>query len=139
MESNLVVAWKYLDKGHCAFKSAASSPAKARCNHLFTITGEHRFIDCPLVQPRFYSFQRQENLVYLIEKNPEAAPAAMWGFTELPLDREKARKVVERKIKGLPEELVEAIWRRFEHQFDVAEIIKTTQELAEEEEDEEEI
>jgi hypothetical protein len=130
--SELITAWRYLDRGHCAFKSAATSPHKIRCNHLFTITGAHKFTDCPLIQPKFFAFQLQEKIVYLIEKNPKAAPVAMWGFTELPDDREKARKVVEKKIKDLNDDLKAAVLRRFEQQFDITDVIKTSEELAEE-------
>lgn len=130
--SELIAAWRYLDKGHCAFKSSATSPGKSRCNHLFTVTGGHKFSECPLIQTEFFSFQQQEDLVYLIEKNPTAVPASMWGFTELPIDREDARKIVEGKIKILNEELKSAIWRRFNQHFDVADIIRTSDELAKE-------
>ena len=133
--SQLITTWKYLADGQCAFKSAATSP-KIRCNHLFTITGTCRYIDCPLVQPEFYAFQQQERLVYLIKKDPKAPPASTWGFTELPEDREKARKVVETTIKKLNKNLKAAVWRRFEQQFDAADLIKTSQELIEEEEEE---
>ncbi|MFX0052005.1 MAG: 60S ribosomal protein L28 [Candidatus Hodarchaeota archaeon] len=139
VSSEIITAWRYLDRGHCAFKSAATSPTKMRCNHLFTVTGTHQFTDCPLIQPKYFAFQQQERLVYLIEKNPEAAPAAMWGFTELPDDREKARKVVERKIKDLNDSLKVAIRHKFEQQFDLADVIKTSEELADEVDEEEEI
>ena len=125
-------AWRYLHQGHCAFKTAASSPEKIRCNHLFTVTGRHALIDCPLIQPRFYSFQQQEGVVYIIEKHPEAAPAAMWGFTELPQDRKAAKKVVEKKIKGLHEDLLSAVWRKFDQQYDMADLIRASDELREE-------
>ncbi|MHA1214911.1 MAG: 60S ribosomal protein L28 [Candidatus Hodarchaeales archaeon] len=132
--SDLVIAWNYLDKGHCAFKTS-SSVGKIRCSHLFTVTGNHCFSDCPLIQPKYFSFQQQEGIVYLIEKNPEATPATMWGFTELPKDREEARKVVKKAIKGVNKELEEVIWRKFEQRFDVAKVIQTTQELEEDEEE----
>jgi hypothetical protein len=135
MKTDVITAWRYLDKGHCAFKSSAASPEKIRCNHLFTVTGEHKLADCPLIQPQFYSFQQQEGIVYIIEKNPEAAPAAMWGFTELPEEREKAKKVVEKKIKGLNEEIVTSIWRKFNQQFDMAELIRASEELKEEDDE----
>ncbi|MHA2073825.1 MAG: 60S ribosomal protein L28, partial [Candidatus Hodarchaeales archaeon] len=122
------------DKGHCAFKTSSTSPAKTRCNHLFTVTGEHKFTDCPLVQPKYFAFQQQESLVYLIEKSPSKSPAAMWGFTELPDDREKARKKVEKIIKDLNKELVQAILRKFEQQFDMADLIKESEKLKEEDE-----
>ncbi len=135
--SELITAWKYLDNGHCAFKSSATSPGKLRCNHLFTVTGAHNFVDCPLIQTDFFAFQQQEGSVYLIEKKPTLAPAAMWGFDELPKDREEARKVVEGKIKNLDESLKTAIWRRFEQQFDIADAIRTSEELAKESEESE--
>jgi hypothetical protein len=133
--SELTIAWKYLDKGHCAFKSASTTPYKARCNHLFTVTGEHRFTDCPLVQPKYFAFQQQETRVYLIEKNPTKSPAAMWGFTELPENRDKARKNVEKIIKDLNKDLQAAIIRKFEQQFDVADLIKESEKLKEDEEE----
>ena len=135
MKTELITAWRYLDKGHCAFKTAASSPEKTRCNHLFTVTGQHQLIDCPLIQPRFYSFQQQEGVVYIIEKHPESAPAAMWGFTELPTDRDEAKKIVEKKIKGLNEDLTTAIWRKFDQQYDMADLIRASEALKEEDED----
>lgn len=139
MESTkLIATWRYLADGQCAFKSAATS-LKKRCNHLFTVTGTCNYIDCPLVQPEFYAFQQQESSVYLIEKDAKAPPVSTWGFTELPEDREEARKVVEKTIKGLNENLKAAIWRRFEQHFDAAGVIKTTQELAEEDELDEEL
>ncbi len=133
--SDLTVSWKYLDKGHCAFKTSSTKPGKIRCNHLFTITGTHKFNECPLIQPNYVSFQRQEDLVYLIEKNPKEAPASMWGFTELPVERDKARKVVEKAIKNLNPDLKQAIWSRFEQQYDVAEVVKASEDLKEEEDD----
>ena len=135
MKTELITAWRYLDKGHCAFKTAATSPEKVRCSHLFTVTGEHKLSDCPLIQPGFYSFQQQEGTVYIIEKNPEAAPASMWGFTELPIDRDEAKKVVEEKIKGLSENLTASVWRKFEQQFDMADLIRASEELKEDDED----
>ena len=135
MKTELITAWRYLDKGHCAFKTAATSPEKVRCSHLFTVTGEHKLSDCPLIQPGFYSFQQQEGTVYIIEKNPEAAPASMWGFTELPTERAEAKKVVEGKIKGLSENLTASVWRKFDQQFDMAELIRASEELKEEDED----
>lgn len=134
--SQMTTTWKYLADGQCAFKSAATS-LKKRCNHLFTVTGTCRFIDCPLIQPEFYAFQRQESTVYLIAKDHKAPPVSTWGFIELPQDREEARKEVEKSIKNLNENLKAAVWRRFEQQFDVADIIRASQELAEEEESEE--
>jgi len=131
-DSNLITSWNYLDKGHCAFKSSSSEKIM-RCNHLFTVTGVHALNDCPLVQPKYISFQQQEGIVYLIEKNPDAAPASMWGFTELPIDREKAKKVVEKVLKNINEDLHNSIWRKFEQRFDVAKIIQTSKELEEEE------
>lgn len=136
--SKLITTWRYLANGQCAFKSSATSPKK-RCNHLFTITGTCRYIDCPLVQPEFYAFQQQESLVYLIVKDPKAPPVSTWGFTELPEDRDEARKVVEKTIKNLDENLRVTVWRRFEQQFDAADVIRVSQELAEEEGEEEEI
>ncbi|MFX0015575.1 MAG: 60S ribosomal protein L28 [Promethearchaeota archaeon] len=133
--SQLIPTWRYLANGQCAYKSAATSPKK-RCNHLFTVTGTCRYIDCPLVQPEFFSFQQQENSVYLIKKDPKAPPASTWGFTELPEDREKAKKVVEKEIKSLNEKLKPAVWRRFEQQFNAAELIRASQELTEEEDEE---
>lgn len=135
--SELEITWNYLDKGHCAFKTGASSPNFRRCTHLFAVTGKHGFIDCPLVQPKFYAFQQQEGLVYLIEKDPQASPAEMWGFSELPEDRDEARKVVTAKIKDLPVRLQNAILRRFEQHYDVITIIRTSEELASESEEEE--
>jgi hypothetical protein len=137
MKTELITAWRYLDKGHCAFKTAATSPDKVRCSHLFTVTGEHKLSDCPLIQPSFYSFQQQEGSVYIIEKNPEAAPASTWGFTELPIDRDEAKKVVEAKIKGLSENLTESVWRKFEQQFDMADLIRGSEELKEDDDDSE--
>ena len=137
MKTEIITAWRYLDKGHCAFKSSATSPTKTRCNHLFTVTGEHKITDCPLIQPQFYSFQQQEGMVYIIEKNPEAAPVSMWGFTELPVDREKAKKEVSKKIKGLPEELSESIWKKFNQQFDMADLIRASEELKKDDEEDE--
>ncbi len=133
--SELNIAWKYLDKGHCAFKSTSTSPNKTHCNHLFTVTGEHKFTDCPLVQPKYFAFQQQETRVYLIEKTPTKSPAAMWGFTELPENRDKARKKVEKTIKDLNKDLQEAIFRKFEQQFDVADLIKESEKLKEDEEE----
>ncbi|UCG01617.1 MAG: hypothetical protein JSW11_18650 [Candidatus Heimdallarchaeota archaeon] len=133
--SQLITTWRYLANGQCAFKSAATSP-KMRCNHLFTVTGTCRYIDCPLVQPEFFAFQQQESSVYLIKKDPKAPPTSTWGFTELPEDREKAKKVVEENIKTLNENLQEAVWRRFEQQFNAIELIRASQELTEEEEEE---
>ena len=135
--SELTNAWKYLNKGHCAFKSVSTSPQKVRCNHLFTVTGEHKYTDCPLIQPKYFGFQQQESLVYLIEKNPSASPASMWGFTELPDKRDKAQKKVENLIKDLPEDLRAAIIRKFEQQFSMAELIKEADKLKEDEEDSE--
>ncbi|MHA2220229.1 MAG: hypothetical protein ACXACY_30490 [Candidatus Hodarchaeales archaeon] len=112
MKTNLITAWRYLDNGHCAFKTAATSPEKVRCSHLFTVTGEHKLSDCPLIQPGFYSFQQQEGTVYIIEKNPEAAPASMWGFTT-------------------------SVWRKFEQQFDMADLIRASEKLKEDDEDSE--
>ena len=137
MKTKLITAWRYLDNGHCAFKTSATSPEKVRCSHLFTVTGEHKLSDCPLIQPGFYSFQQQEGTVYIIEKNPEAAPASMWGFTELPIDRDNAKKVVEEKIKGLSENLTASVWRKFEQQFDMADLIRASEELKEDDEDSE--
>jgi hypothetical protein len=137
MKTELITAWRYLDKGHCAFKTAATSPEKVRCSHLFTVTGEHKLSDCPLIQPGFYSFQQQEGTVYIIEKNPEAAPASMWGFTELPVERDEAKKVVEAKIKGLSENLLTSVWRKFEQQFDMADLIRASEKLKEDDEDSE--
>jgi hypothetical protein len=134
-QSELITVWQYLDKGHCAFKSTSTSPERRRCNHLFTVTGGHQFSECPLIQPKFYAFQQQESLVYLIEKKPDAPPAAMWDFTELPAEREKARKIVEKKIKEVSENLKEAIWRKFEQQYDVVDIIKASEELTETEDE----
>ena len=131
-DSNLITSWNYLDKGHCAFKSS-SGRNKIRCNHLFTLTGVHTLNDCPLVQPKYISFQQQEGIVYLIEKNPDAAPSSMWGFTELPVDREKAKKVVEKVLKSINKDLHASVWRKFEQRFDVAKIIQTSKELEEEE------
>lgn len=130
--SKLITTWKYLADGQCAFKSGSTS-LKMRCNHLFTVTGTCRYTDCPLIQPEFYAFQQQESSVYLIKKDPKAPPISTWGFTELPGDRKKARKVVEKAIKNLNENLKAAVMRRFEQQFDAADIIKATEELAEEE------
>ena len=135
MKTELITAWRYLDTGHCAFKTAATSPEKVRCSHLFTVTGEHKLSDCPLIQPAFYSFQQQEGTVYIIEKNPEAAPASMWGFTELPIDRDEAKKVVGNKIKGLNENLLASVWRKFEQQFDMADLIRASEKLKEDDED----
>ena len=132
--SEITIAWKYLEKGHCAFKTSATSPKKTRCNHLFTVTGEHKFTDCPLVQPKYFAFQQQETMVYLIEKHPSKSPAAMWGFTELPSDREKARKEVEKAIKDLDKDLAAATWRKFEQQFNMADLIRESEKLKEEEE-----
>jgi len=137
MKTELITAWRYLDKGQCAFKTAATSPEKVRCSHLFTVTGEHKLSDCPLIQPDFYSFQQQEGTVYIIEKNPEAVPASMWGFTELPVDRDDAKKVVEEKIKGLGENLTISVWRKFEQQFDMADLIRASEELKKDDEDSE--
>ena len=137
MKTELITAWRYLDKGHCAFKTAATSPEKVRCSHLFTVTGEHKLSDCPLIQPGFYSFQQQEGTVYIIEKNPEAAPVSMWGFTELPIDRDEAKKVVEGKIKELSENLTISVWRKFNQQFDMADLIRASEELKEDDEDSE--
>ncbi|MHA1948167.1 MAG: hypothetical protein ACXADW_20655, partial [Candidatus Hodarchaeales archaeon] len=92
---------------------------------------------CPLIQPGFYSFQQQEGTVYIIEKNPEAAPASMWGFTELPVERDEAKKVVEAKIKGLSENLLTSVWRKFEQQFDMADLIRASEKLKEDDEDSE--
>jgi hypothetical protein len=131
MKTELITAWRYLDKGHCAFKSSATSPEKIRCNHLFTVTGQHKLSDCPLIQPKFFSFQQQEGTVYIIEKNPEAVPASMWGFTELPEKREEAKKVVTKKIKGLDEDLVSSIWKKFDQQYSMAELIRSSEELKE--------
>ena len=131
MKTELITAWRYLDKGHCAFKSSATSPEKTRCNHLFTVTGQHKLSDCPLIQPQFFSFQQQEGTVYIIEKNPEAVPASMWGFTELPEKREEAKKVVAKKIKGLDEDLVSSIWKKFDQQYSMAELIRSSEELKE--------
>ncbi|MFX1506941.1 MAG: 60S ribosomal protein L28 [Promethearchaeota archaeon] len=136
--SKLITTWRYLANGQCAFKSASTSP-KMRCNHLFTVTGTCRYIDCPLVQPEFFAFQQQESSVYLIKKDPNAPPSSTWGFTELPESREEAKKVVEKNIKELNENLKEAVWRRFEQHFDAIELIKTSQELTEEEEELEEL
>ncbi|NHJ02757.1 MAG: hypothetical protein EAX86_11520 [Candidatus Heimdallarchaeota archaeon] len=133
--SDLTISWNYLDTGHCAFKTKSTKPGKIRCSHLFTVTGAHKFTDCPLIQPTYVSFQRQEELVYLIEKHPKEAPASMWGFTELPADREKARKIVEKAVKNLNHDLKQTIWNRFEQQFDVAEVVKASEELKEEEEE----
>ncbi len=132
--SQLITTWRYLSNGQCAFKSASTS-LKMRCNHLFTVTGTCQYTDCPLIQPEFYAFQQQESLVYFIEKDPEAPPSSTWGFTELPEDREDARKVVDKAIKNLNENLKTAIWRRFEQQFNVAETIRTAEELADEDEE----
>ena len=136
--SQLITTWRYLANGQCAFKSASTSP-KMRCNHLFTVTGTCRYLDCPLVQPEFFSFQQQESSVYLIKKDPTAPPSSTWGFTELPESREKAKKVVEKNIKKLNENLKEAVWRRFEQHFDAIELVKASQELTEEEEELEEL
>ncbi len=133
--SELTIAWKYLEKGHCAFKTSSTSPVKKRCTHLFTVTGEHKFTDCPLVQPKYFAFQQQESLVYLIEKTPTKSPAAMWGFTELPGDREEARKNVEKLIKDVDKDLVNAIWRKFEQQYDMADLIRESEKLKEEDDD----
>jgi len=133
--SQLISTWRYLSSGQCAFKSAATSPKK-RCNHLFTVTGTCRYIDCPLVQPEFFAFQQQESSVYLIEKDPKAPPTSTWGFTELPEDRDKAKKVVEKNIKKLNKNLQEAVWRRFNQQFDAIELIRASQEITEKEEEE---
>ncbi|MFW9778288.1 MAG: hypothetical protein ACFFE8_05480 [Candidatus Heimdallarchaeota archaeon] len=127
--SEMDVTWNYLDTGHCAFKTGATSPNFKRCNHLFTVTGKHGFIDCPLIQPKFFAFQQQEGLVYLIEKNQQAGPSEMWGFSELPDDRDKARKIVAKKIKNLPPLLQTAILKRFEQYYEVANIIRTSEEL----------
>ena len=59
----------------------------------------------------------------------------MWGFTELPLDRAEAKKIVQKKIKGLNEDLIAAIWRKFEQQYDMADLIRSSEELREETED----
>ena len=135
--SELSVTWNYLDTGQCAFKTGATSPNYKRCNHLFTVTGKHRFNDCPLIQPKFFAFQQQEGLVYIIEKDPQASPAEMWRFSELPDKIEEARKVVTAKIKDLPPSLQTAILRRFEQHYDVAMIIRTSEELLSEPEEEE--
>ena len=132
--SQLITTWRYLSNGQCAFKSASTS-LKIRCNHLFTVTGTCRYTDCPLIQPKFYAFQQQESLVYFIEKDPDAPPSSTWGFTELPEDREEARKIVDKTIKNLHENLKDAIWRRFEQQFDVAKTIRATEDLALEDEE----
>ena len=137
MKTELITAWRYLDKGHCAFKTAATSPEKVRCSHLFTVTGEHKLSDCPLIQPGFYSFQQQEGTVYIIEKNPDAAPASMWGFTELPKGRTEAKKVVEGKIKGLSEKLTLSVWKKFNQQFDMADLIRASEDLKKDDEDSE--
>ncbi|MFX1517640.1 MAG: hypothetical protein ACFFC6_15155, partial [Promethearchaeota archaeon] len=100
-------------------------------------TGTCRYLDCPLVQPEFFAFQQQESSVYLIKKDPKAPPSSTWGFTELPEDRDEAKKVVEKNIKTLNRSLQEAVWRRFNQQFDAIELIKASQELTEEEELEE--
>lgn len=132
--SKLITTWRYLANGQCAFKSASTSP-KMRCNHLFTVTGTCRYIDCPLVQPEFFAFQQQESSLYLIKKDPKAPPSSTWGFTELPESRDEAKKVIEKNIEKLNENLKEAVWRRFEQHFDAIELIKTSQELPEEEEE----
>jgi hypothetical protein len=133
--SQLITTWRYLANGQCAFKSAATSP-KMRCNHLFTVTGTCRYIDCPLVQPEFFAFQQQESSLYLIKKDPKAPPSSTWGFIELPESREEAKKVVEKNIKKLNENLKEAVWRRFDQHFDAIELVRSSQELTEEEEEE---
>ena len=135
MKTELITAWRYLDKGHCAFKTSATSPDKIRCNHLFTVTGLHKLSNCPLIQPQFFSFQQQEGTVYIIEKNPEAVPAAMWGFTELPAKRTDAKKLVEKKVKGLDEEIVSSIWKKFDQQYSMAELIRASEELKEDDDD----
>ncbi|MHA2202421.1 MAG: hypothetical protein ACW991_01915, partial [Candidatus Hodarchaeales archaeon] len=88
------------------------------------------------VQPEFFAFQQQESSVYLIKKDPKAPPSSTWGFTELPKERDEAKKVVEKNIKKLNENLQEAVWRRFEQQFDTIELIRASQELTEEEDEE---
>ncbi|MHA2224257.1 MAG: hypothetical protein ACXAC8_03575 [Candidatus Hodarchaeales archaeon] len=133
--SKLITNWNYLASGQCAFKSSATRPDKKRCNHLFTVTGTCKYTDCPLVQEEFIAFQQQENIVYLIEKDSKAPPISMWGFTELPTDREKARKKVEKAIKNLNPVLQTAIRQKFEQQFDMADIIRASQELSDEEEE----
>jgi len=59
----------------------------------------------------------------------------MWGFTELPTDRDKAKKVVEGKITELSENLTVSIWRKFEQQFDMADLIRASEKLKEDDED----
>ena len=59
----------------------------------------------------------------------------MWGFTELPSDREEARKNVEKMIKDVDKDLVNAIWRKFEQQYDMADLIRESEKLKEEDDD----
>ena len=66
-EYELQTIYNYLATGHCAYKSRSSREKKMRCDHQLTITGTCRYIECPLVQPNHISFQRGEEIIYLLQ------------------------------------------------------------------------
>ncbi|MHA1167367.1 MAG: 60S ribosomal protein L28 [Candidatus Hodarchaeales archaeon] len=108
------------------------------CSHLFSLTGKCRLANCPIVQPKYITFQldEQENLLIIIEKSESDRIDEAWNETEIRADDDGILEKVEKILKNYPT-LKDLANKKFQHLYKLSQEIRLTLEEDKEEESEE--
>lgn len=125
--------WRHIGQGHCAYRSKSPTLHKKLCNHLLSVTTDCQFSTCPIIQDKYISFQRYEDVVYKIEKDASKKLADMWTETELKGETSIVKKEVEKTLKKYSPAMAKLALRKYEY---LAQLATEYKESMEEEEKE---
>ncbi len=129
--------WKAMEAGQCAYRTC--SPAgEYNCKHLYALSSDIcNYYNCPIVQSRYISFQRQDKSVFMIEKIPGKPLKDTWVESELEGDFRSNEKSITKKLASFPEEIRNPALRKAKTVFSIVEKFKSALESEIEEEEEE--
>ncbi|MFX0113221.1 MAG: 60S ribosomal protein L28 [Candidatus Hodarchaeota archaeon] len=139
-----LVTWKTIEQAHCAFRARGPYGKGLTCDHLFNVEPKCAGNLCPIANPNYLTFQREETTLFMVEKQTGRAPTPAQAWTEVELQgtKEELEEKIEKRIKelDLSPDLVKKSKNKFERLHDLVTEIKAglaQAELPEIEEEEE--
>ena len=117
--------WQSVRHGHCAYRTSAPSGERV-CKHPFALTMKCIFSDCPIALPKYVGLNREENSIYMLEKDSSRPFAEMWKEREISGERSE----VEKLLSSYPEKMQERALAKFESLLSIVSAI--TEHLGEE-------
>ncbi len=131
--------WKTIENAHCAFRGKGQNQQGLVCGHLFNVEPKCANNICPVANPNYLTFQREETTIFMVKKQSKdiRIPTQAWSELELKGSKNELIEQIDEQIDELkiPLLLSQKAIRKFERIFDLIDEIKTGLEQAEIEED----